>query len=141
MVETNVKGTDMLTFLGGTISEVDEGFAQCILPISDKVTQPAKVYHAGALLTLADEMASTAINGSADFSKTKLFPYCIGLTANFMDNDPIGPMICTSRVVKRGSGDKSLCIVDTKITIRHDRPAALIRSTHMLREDRPHGKA
>lgn len=67
----------MLKNLGGKMLELKEGFAKAELPLSDKVMQPMRVFHAGAVVTLADEVASAAIHGeSIDTAnlKGKLFP-------------------------------------------------------------------
>lgn len=130
MIETYQKGTPMLDHLGGQVVHVSEGFARCTLPLSSKVSQPLGVYHAGAILTLADEMASTAINGSTDFTDPgKQFPYAATLTANFLTNDPKGPIICESSVIKRG---RSLVVVNTTVYSSNMDTMALIRSTHVM---------
>ena len=95
-----------LTALGGTMLEVREGYAKAILPLCEEVMQPVGVYHAGALVTLADEAASAAIWGSdfepsADTSKfpNKKFPYSVQLSVNLFTNDPKGPITAEARVI------------------------------------------
>ncbi len=42
----------MLSAIGGTVTEVRDGFASGLLPLSEQVMQPTKVYHAGAITPL-----------------------------------------------------------------------------------------
>jgi len=53
----------MLSAIGGSILELKDGYALGELPLSDLVKQPTGVFHAGAIVTLADEVASAAIFG------------------------------------------------------------------------------
>jgi acyl-coenzyme A thioesterase PaaI-like protein len=80
---------------------------------------------------LADEVASTAINGEGiargDLSGC-LFPYSIQISVNLVSNDPVGPLVAEAQVVRRGR----LTIVDTTVTGSTGNVVALMRSTHMM---------
>ncbi len=52
----------MLSAIGGEMLEVRDGYAKARLPLSETVQQPTRVFHAGAIVTLADEVASAAIH-------------------------------------------------------------------------------
>lgn len=124
-------GYPMLKALGGKITDLKEGYAKAELPLSDKVMQPMKVFHAGAIVTLADEVASAAIHGEPiDTSdlKGKLFPYSVQLSVNLLTNDPVGPIVAEAKVLKRGR----LTIVDTEVYTEGGKLAATMRSTHMM---------
>ena len=111
--------------------KLEEGFASAELPLSEKVMQPMGVFHAGAIVTLADEVASAAIHGepidTGDL-KGKLFPYSVQLSVNLLTNDPVGPLRAEARVIKRGR----LTVVDTEVVTAEGKTAAIMRSTHMM---------
>jgi len=122
---------NMLSALGGDVLEVREGFARGVLPLTDKVMQPTRVYHAGAIVMLADEVASAAIHGASAWVEgmgEKLFPYSIQLSVNLLTNDPVGPLAAEATVVRRGR----ITIVDTVVTTSAGKTAALMRSAHMM---------
>lgn len=121
----------MLTALGGEMLEVREGYARGILPLSDTVKQPTEVFHAGAIVTLADEVASAAIHGEKVvevLAKGKKFPYSIQLSVNLLTNDPVGPLTAESHVVRNGG----VTVVDTVVTTATGETAALMRSSHRM---------
>lgn len=133
----------MLTALGGTMDELGDGYAKATLPLTEKVMQPTRVYHAGAIVTLADEAASAAIHGPKGWTEeemyAKLFPYSIQLSVNLIANDPVGPMTAEANVVRRGR----ITIVDTIVRTSSGETAALMRSAHMmvdLNKTGPHRK-
>lgn len=123
----------MLSAIGGEMLEVRDGYAKARLPLSEKVQQPTKVFHAGAIVTLADEVASAAIHGEADVdpasvAKGKKFPYSIQLSVNLLTNDPVGPLTAEANVVKRGG----VTLVDTVVFTSTGETAALMRSAHRM---------
>ena len=121
----------MLTAIGGKIIEERPGFARGVLPLSPLVMQPTKVFHAGAIATLADEVASRAIYNSIPRDSNNMptkFPYSVQLSLNLLTNDPIGPLTAESTVSRAGG----LTLVDTIITTHDGRTAALMRSMHKL---------
>lgn len=121
----------MLEAIGGKMEEVRKGYARGILPMSDTVMQPTRVFHAGAIVTLADEVASAAITGDLDFEEgwqDKPFPYSIQLSVNLLTNDPVGPLSAEARVVRSGR----MTIVETEVKTHTGEVAALMRSTHLM---------
>lgn len=130
----------MLAALGGEMLEVKPGYARGVLPLSEIVMQPTRVFHAGAIVTLADEVASAAIHGCKTFDQgwqDKPFPYSIQLSVNLLSNDPIGPLTAESRVIKGGR----VTVVETEVKTHEGKLAALMRSTHLmvdLRKQGPH---
>jgi uncharacterized protein (TIGR00369 family) len=121
----------MLSAIGGDIVEVRPGYARGILPLSEIVMQPTRVFHAGAITTLADEVASAAIEGGAvdeEYMANKLFPYSVQLSVNLLTNDPEGPLTAEARVVREGR----MTVVQTVVTTAGGKTAALMTSTHMM---------
>lgn len=121
----------MLSAIGGEMLEVRDGYARGILPLSETVQQPTQVFHAGAIVTLADEVASAAIHGesgTAVMPKGKKFPYSIQLSVNLLTNDPVGPLTAESTVIRRGG----VTVVDTVVTTSSGETAALMRSSHRM---------
>lgn len=123
----------MLSAIGGEMLAVRDGYAKARLPLSETVQQPTKVFHAGAIVTLADEVASAAIHGQEDVDpasagKGKKFPYSIQLSVNLLTNDPVGPLTAEANVVKRGG----VTVVDTVVFTSTGETAALMRSAHRM---------
>lgn len=120
----------MLHDLGGNIDEVRDGYARGHLPLSMQVMQPSQVYHAGAIVILADEVASAAIVGSISpvSEASRLFPYSIQISTNLLTNDPEGPITAESKVVKKGR----IVVVDTEVVGSKGQLVALVRSTHAM---------
>lgn len=127
----SVYNHDMIRGLGGEMLEVRDGYARAELPLTEKVMQPTRVYHAGAIVALADEAASAAIHGMVmDSTKMdgKKFPYSIQLSVNLLTNDPVGPITAEATVVKRGR----VTVVETVVKTCTGETAALMRSTHLM---------
>lgn len=123
--------SNMLGALGGRVTEVEEGFARGVLPLTEEVMQPTRVFHAGAITVLADEVASAAICGTDTVDpdeKGKLFPYSVQISLKLLTNDPIGPLTAEATVVRRGR----MTVVDTVVTTSNGKTAALMRSSHLM---------
>lgn len=121
----------MLRAIGGRVTEITDGRARGELPLSEAVMQPTRVYHAGAITVLADEVASAAIYGGRTNPRemeSKPFPYSIQISLNLMDNDPQGPLTAEARVIRRGR----VTVVDTEVKGSHGRTVAVMRSTHLM---------
>ncbi|MBX3073682.1 PaaI family thioesterase [Candidatus Obscuribacterales bacterium] len=122
---------EMIRELGGEMLEIRDGYAKAQLPLSEKVMQPTRVYHAGAIVALADEAASAAIVGerldTCDMGDKK-FPYSIQLSVNLLTNDPVGPIVAEATVVKRGR----ITVVDTIVKTCTGETAAMMRSSHFM---------
>ncbi len=111
--------------------EVREDYALGELPLSEQVKQPTGVFHAGAIVTLADEVASAAIHGEAVdavMMKGKKFPYSIQLSVNLLTNDPLGPLQAEAKVIRRGA----VAVVDTIVSNSRGEVAALMKSVHRM---------
>jgi len=141
MSDTNIPEWTMLTAIGGSMLEVKEGFAVGQLPLASGVMQPTGVFHAGAIVVLADEVASAAIYGghAKGDLMNRPFPYSIQLSVNLLSNDPEGPLTAESKVVRRGR----ITVVETEVKGKAGQMVALMRSTHMmvdLKKTGPHLK-
>jgi len=128
-----------LTAIGGRCLKVERGYALFELPLSEAVMQPTGVYHAGMIVTLADEAASAAAYGGSisieEIEKRKLegkasekFPYSVQLSVNLLTNDPVGPITAESKVVRWGR----MTVVDTEVRTCTGELMTLMRSTHMM---------
>lgn len=130
----------MLVAVGGEMLEVREGYARAVLPLSEMVMQPTRVFHAGAIAMLADETASAAIvGGEVDYGNLpdKPFPYSVQISMNLLSNDPVGPLTAEAKVVRKGR----MTVVQTTVTTSSGTTAALMTSTHLmvdLRKTGPH---
>lgn len=127
----NLKTWTMLSAIGGDIVEIGDGYARGVLPLSELVMQPTRVFHAGAITTLADEVASVAIEGGPvdeKYKNEKKFPYSVQLSINLLTNDPVGPLTAEARVVRRGR----MTVVQTEVKTSTGETAALMTSTHLL---------
>src|SRR5437764_689577 len=114
----------MLSAIGGNMLEVGDGYARGELPLSEQVMQPTRVFHAGAIVTLADEVASAAIYGGIakdPAASEKPFPYSVQVSVNLLTNDPVGPLTAESKVIRRGR----LTVVDTEVIGSHGKMVAL----------------
>ena len=121
----------ILRTLGGRMLELSEGYAKAELDLSEKVMQPMRVFHAGAIVSLADEVASAAIHGEpvdTNNLKGRLFRYSVQLSVNLLTNDPVGPLTAEAKVLKRGR----LTVVDTSVYTSKGKLAATMRSTHAM---------
>jgi len=133
---------NMLSALGGEMIEVRDGYALGELPLTEMVMQPTRVFHAGAIVTLADEVASAAIHGGPmqDAHDTdKKFPYSVQLSVNLLTNDPVGPLRAEAKVIRKGR----MTVVETTVSTADNQVAALMRSTHLmvdLKKTGPHHK-
>src|SRR5437870_12947897 len=133
---------NMLSALGGDIVAVRDGYAKGVLPLTETVMQPTGVYHAGAIVMLADEVASAAIEGGpvdAKFMAEKKFPYSVQLSVNLLTNDPQGPLTAEAKVVRSGR----MTVVQTTVINAAGQTTALMTSTHMmvdLKKTGPHKK-
>ncbi|MBK9201717.1 MAG: PaaI family thioesterase [Candidatus Obscuribacter sp.] len=127
-----------LTALGGSAIDVKDGYALFELPLTEQCMNPTGVYHAGIIVTLADEAASAAAYGGpvslddievdAASGVGKKFPYSVQLSVNLLTNDPVGPIKAESKVVKRGR----LTVVDTEVFSSKGELMCLMRSSHMM---------
>lgn len=126
-----LKTWTMLSAIGGEITEYSDGYARGVLPLTETVMQPTRVFHAGAIATLADEVASIAIKGApGNESATAAgkFPYSVQLSINLLTNDPVGPLTAEARVVRKGR----MTVVRTEVKTAGGDLAAVMMSTHLL---------
>lgn len=121
----------MLSAIGGEIVERRPDYARGVLPLSETVMQPTKVFHAGAIVTLADEVASVAIHGGwvvENCPSEKKFPFSVQLSVNLLANDSIGPLTAEAKVVRKGR----MTVVQTEVRTSKGEVAALMTSTHLM---------
>ncbi len=121
----------MLASFGGDIEVLGDVHARGTLPLTELVMQPTQVYHAGAIIALADEVASAAIYGvpgGAGPDVSKPFPYSIQISTNLLTNDPHGPITAESKVIKRGK----VTVVETEVHNSQGKLMTLVRSTHLI---------
>jgi len=69
------------------------------------VTQPTGLFHAGAIIALADTTATSAALAETDpeaTGDTALFPLAIQLSSNLMRNTPHGKLTADAHLIHRG---------------------------------------
>ncbi|MBZ0184636.1 MAG: PaaI family thioesterase [Candidatus Obscuribacterales bacterium] len=120
-------GYKILDTLGGSMLEVRDGYARAELPLSDTVMQPTRVFRAGAIVTLAVEVAAALLVGEAvdpQDRKGKRFPDSVQLSVNLLTNDPVGLLSAEAKVLRKGR----VAVVDTVISTSSGQTAALMSS-------------
>jgi 1,4-dihydroxy-2-naphthoyl-CoA hydrolase len=112
---------------GVRMATLGEGFARGELDVSDDVRQPAGFLHGGALLTLADTVATVGAIAAAPPGRTVL---TASLTVAFMRPVRSGTVIAEARELHRGG---ELSVWDVEVRDREARLIAKVLTTLSLR--------
>ncbi len=117
--------------LGIRLLELGDGRALGELPVHDGVRTPVGPVHAGAIVALADTMATgaalTAVNRPGEPER---FPVAVDLSVQLVGNVDEGHLRAESQVVHRG---RTLVVVQTRVTSAESgRLLALMTSTHFV---------
>jgi 1,4-dihydroxy-2-naphthoyl-CoA hydrolase len=125
-------GTDMNVTLGIDITGDGDGYVQGRFPVTDRVKQPYGLVHGGALLTLAETLASygTWMGVKDDGS------LAMGQEINASLMRPItdGHVNGTARARRKG---KTAWVWEVELTDDEGRLCALVRATIAVRPGRP----
>lgn len=119
----------MLGHLGIQITERSADQCSGTMPIDRRTVQPAGVAHGGALITLADTLASLGTLGNIDTASQ----FCVGqeISASLLRPVPSGSTVNgVATVLHRG---RTSMVWDVRITNAEGRTAAVCRCTIAIR--------
>lgn len=125
------RGT-MIEALGYRLVDVARGWVQAEIPFRPDLSQITGVFHAGALMGLADTSATWAsltllCNERGDLRGR--MSYTVQASANLVGNVSSGVARAEARVVHPG---RSTHVVQTRITNEDGKPLFLLTTTHFL---------
>jgi len=129
--QERIRGT-FIELIGLKIIEVTSARAVAEIPFTPQLQQLTGVFHAGALLTLADTTATLAsmywssgtLDGSAD-----QFPFTIQLSTNFLRNTNHGTVRAEATPVHRG---RTTMVVETRVSDAGGRLLIVVTTTHLF---------
>ncbi|HEY7491847.1 MAG TPA: PaaI family thioesterase [Candidatus Tectomicrobia bacterium] len=106
-----------------------QGRAVAQLDFKPELSQLTGLFHAGAIIALADETATAAAmwetNASGEF-KPELFPLTLQLSVNLLRNTNRGTLTAEARMVHRG---RTTLVVEVKVTDDQKRLIAALVAT------------
>ncbi len=121
-LNTQKQGT-MIDAHGTEFLRVGEGHAIARLAFKPDLTQLTGLFHAGAIVALADETATAAamweINPTDNF-KPEQFPLTLQLSVNLIRNTHQGTITAEAHIVHRG---RTTMVIEVKV---HDERARLL---------------
>lgn len=129
--QERIRGT-FIELIGFRIIEVTSECAVAEMPFIPQLQQLTGVFHAGALLTLADTTATFACmywsSGTID-SSAEPFPFTIQLSTNLIRNTNQGTVRAEATPVHRG---RTTMVVETHVSDAAGRLLMLVTTTHLL---------
>jgi len=129
--QERIRGT-FIELIGLRIIEVTSERAVAEMPFIPQLQQLTGVFHAGALLTLADTTATFACMywSSGTISRsTEQFPLTIQLSTNFIRNTNQGTVRAEATPVHRG---RTTMVVETRVSDAAGRLLMIVTTTHLL---------
>ena len=129
------QGPGLYRTLGIEIVERSPARVVATMPFSDAAQQPTGVFHAGAILGLADTAASmlcAAIAMPEGFDPTK-FPLAVQISINLVRNTNRGSLRAEATPKHVG---RSLIVVETTVTTDEGKLCATVTSTHFRPDSR-----
>ena len=129
--QERIRGT-FIELIGLHVVEVTSEHAVAEMPFTPQLQQLTGVFHAGALLTLADTTATLASmywsSGTLDGSAEQ-FPFTIQLSTNFLRNTNHGTVRAEATPVHRG---RTTMVVETRLSDADGRLLIVVTTTHLL---------
>jgi uncharacterized protein (TIGR00369 family) len=129
--QERIRGT-FIELIGLKILEVNSERAVTEMPFAPQLLQLTGVFHAGALLTLADTTATLASmywsSGTLDGSAEQ-FPFTIQLSTNLLRNTNHGTVRAEATPVHRG---RTTMVVETRLTDTDGRLLIVMTTTHLF---------
>ena len=109
------RGT-MIGSHGTRFETAGQGRARAYLDFKPELTQLTGLFHAGAIIALADETATAAAmwetNPTGEF-RPELFPLTLQMSANLIRNTNQGTLVAEAEVVHRG---RTTLVVDVRVS-------------------------
>jgi 1,4-dihydroxy-2-naphthoyl-CoA hydrolase len=122
------RGT-MIEKHGTRFLSAGEGRAKTQLAFKPSLTQLTGLFHAGAIIALADETATAAAmwetNSTAEF-RPELFPLTLQLSVNLLRNTNQGTLTAEAEVVHRG---RTTLVVDVRVMDEQRKLVAKLTAT------------
>jgi uncharacterized protein (TIGR00369 family) len=122
------RGT-MIAAHGTRFVSAGGGRAVAELDFKPELTQLTGVFHAGAIIALADETATAAAmwetNPTGEF-RPELFPLTLQMSVNLMRNTNHGTLVAEAQVVHRG---RTTLVVDVRVSDQQQRLIAKFVAT------------
>lgn len=125
------RGT-MLETAGVTFHTVADGRVLASMQFRPDLAQLTGLFHAGALLTLADSAATAACMyavGPTGADPGAAFPLAVQVSANLVRNVGAGTVTAEANLVHRG---RTTMVVQTVVRDEQDRLLLLVTSTHLV---------
>ena len=127
-------GRNLMTELGIEITKRGEDGAAGRLALSEAVQQGAgPIFHGGAIIALADTVASVACLGRIDptfatAADPRTVPVAVQISSSLVSNANSGSLRCESVVIHAG---RRMMVASSTITAEDGRLVAQVTSTHL----------
>ena len=118
--------------LGFDLREVYDEHVVAEMSFRESLQQLTGVFHAGALLSLADTTATFAClywRGDPPDCSPSSFPLTIQLSSNFIRNAGSGTVRARAVPVHRG---RTTIVVETRVTDADERLLSVVTTTHLV---------
>ena len=129
--QERIRGT-FIELVGLRLLEVTSERAVAEMPFTPQLQQLTGVFHAGALITLADTTATFASmywsSGTLDDSAAQ-FPFTIQLSTNLIRNTDHGTVRAEAIPVHRG---RTTMVVETRVSDAAKRLLMVVTTTHLF---------
>lgn len=125
-------GSNLMTTLGIRVVEVSAERTVAELDFRSEIQQLTGVFHAGAILALADSTATHASMRVVDPDgnvPAERFPLTVQLSANLLRNTGEGTITAEARPIHRG---RTMIVVETIVRDAAGRQLAVITTTHLV---------
>ncbi len=125
-------GMNLLSTLGMRVREATPERAVVEMPFRPALQQLTGVFHAGAILSLADTAATYGSMRVVDPDGAVTagrFPLAVQVSASLVRNVGEGTIVATSRPVHRG---RTMIVMETAVHDAGDRLLATVTSTHLV---------
>ena len=125
-------GVNLLTTLGIRLIEATPERTRAQLDFRPELQQLTGLFHAGAILSLADTTATFAsmrvVDPSGEVSAGR-FPLAVQVSANLLRNVGEGTITAEARLLHRG---RTMIVMQTEVRDAQDRCLAVVTSTHLV---------
>jgi uncharacterized protein (TIGR00369 family) len=127
--QERVTGT-FIELLGIRLLEVNQAQAVSKMTFTSNLQQLTGVFHAGALIALADTTATfAALYWAGGTLDTDRFPFTIQLSTNLLRNTNRGTIRAVATPVHRG---RTTMVVDTRVSDAEGRLLMVVTTTHLF---------